>query len=79
MDVVGKVFSGIVRSAIERVFIDETAEKEGGFKKGRGSVVQSNKLAQTVLKRLEKKDTYLCFIDLKKVYDSVWRKDSSGR
>jgi hypothetical protein len=31
-------------------------------------------LAQTVLKRLEKKkDTYLCFIDLKKAYDSVWR------
>jgi hypothetical protein len=31
-------------------------------------------LAQTDLKRLEKKkDSYHCFIDLKKAYDSLWR------
>jgi sorting nexin-29 len=31
-------------------------------------------LAQVVLKRLEKqKETYLCFVDLRKAYDSVWR------
>jgi hypothetical protein len=35
---------------------------------------QSYTLAHTVLKRLVKlKDTYFCFIDLKKTYDSVWR------
>jgi hypothetical protein len=30
-------------------------------------------LAQTAFKRLEKQDTYLCFVDLKKAYDSLWR------
>jgi hypothetical protein len=74
MDVVGKVFSGIVRNRIERVFMDKIAEEQGGFRKERGCVDQSYTLAQTVLKRLEKKkDTYLCFIVLKKAYDSVWR------
>ena len=42
--------------------------------KGRGCVDQAYSLAQTVLNRLEKqKGTFLCFVDLKKAYDSVWR------
>ena len=74
MDVVGKVFSGIIRNRIERAFQDKIAEEQAGFRKGRGCVDQAYSLAQTVLKRLEKqKDTFLCFVDLKKAYDSVWR------
>jgi hypothetical protein len=54
--------------------MDKIAEEQGGFRKERSFVDQSYTLAQTVLKRLEKQtDTYLCFIDLKKVYGSVWR------
>ena len=74
MDMVGKVFSGIVRNRIERVYMDKIAEEQGGFRKERGCIDQSYTSAQTVLKWMEtQKDTYLCFIDLKKAYDSVWR------
>jgi hypothetical protein len=37
-------------------------------------VDQGYTLSQVVLKRLEmQKVTYLCFVDLRKAYDSVWR------
>jgi hypothetical protein len=49
IDVVGKVFSGIVRNRIKRVFMDKIAEEQGGFMKERGCVDQSCTLAQTVL------------------------------
>jgi hypothetical protein len=75
MDVVGKVFGGIVMNRIERVFMDKIAEEQGGFRKERGCIDQSYTLAQTVLKRLEKKkDNYLCFIDLKKAYECMERR-----
>lgn len=74
MDVVGKVFSGIVRNRIEQCFNSKLAEEQAGFRRGRGCVDQGYTLAQIILKRLEKqKDTFLCFVDLKKAYDSVWR------
>ena len=38
------------------------------------AVDQGYTLAQVILKRLEvQKNTYLCFVDLKKAYDRVWR------
>jgi hypothetical protein len=79
MDMVGKVFSGIVSNRIERVFNCKIAEKQGGSRKERRCVDQSYSLAQTVLKRMEKQnDIYLCFIDPKKAYDIVCGgKDSS--
>jgi hypothetical protein len=33
MDVVGKVFSGIVRNQLERVFMGKIAEEQEGFRK----------------------------------------------
>jgi hypothetical protein len=66
--------SAIVRNRTERIFMDKIAKEQECFKKERGCVDQLYTLAWTVLKRSEKQnDTYLCFIDLKKVYDSVWR------
>jgi len=74
MDVTGKVFSGILRRRLERWYEGKIAEEQGGFRKGRGCVDQAYTLAQVMLKRLEmQKLTYLCFVDLKKAYDSVWR------
>src|SRR2546428_1400260 len=75
MDVVGKVFSGILRERLENWYDGLIVEEEGGFRKGRGCVDQGYTLAQVVLKRLEvQKKTFMCFIDWKKAYDSVWRK-----
>ena len=74
MDVVGKVFSGILRDRLEKFYEAKIVEEQAGFRKGRGCVDQGYTLAQVVLKRLEvQKNTYLCFIDLMKAYDSVWR------
>jgi hypothetical protein len=74
MDVVGKVFSGILRDRLENFYEGKIVEEQAGFRKGRGCVDQGYTLAQVVLKRLEvQKNTYLCFVDLKKAYDSVWR------
>ena len=51
-------------------------EEQGGFRKGRGCVDQGYTLAQVVLKRLEvQKNTYLCFVDLKKAYDRGFDKE----
>jgi hypothetical protein len=74
MDVVGKVFSGILRDRLEKFYEGKIVEEQAGFRKGRGCVDQGFTLAQVVLKRLEvQQNTYLCFVDLKKAYDSVWR------
>ena len=74
MDVVGKVFSGILRDRLETFYEGKIVEEQAGFRKGRGCVDQGNTLAQVGLKQLEiQKNTYLRFVDLKKIYDSVWR------
>ena len=74
MDVVGKVFSGILRDRLERFYEGKIVEEQAGFRKGRGCADQGYTLAQVVLKRLNvQKNTFLCFVDLKKAYDSVWR------
>jgi len=74
MDVVGKLFGKIVNNRLEAWYRDLLAEEQAGFRKGRGCVDQGYTLAQVVLKRLEmQKDSYLCFVDLRKAYDSVWR------
>ena len=67
MDVVGKVFSGIIRDRLEDVYRNRIAEEQAGFRKGRGCVDQIYSLAQIISKRLAvQKNTYLCFVDLKK-------------
>jgi len=73
-DVAGKVVGKVVNRRLEAWFRDLLAEEQAGIWKGRGCVDQGYTLAQVVLKRLEKqKETYLCFVDLRKAYDSVWR------
>ena len=67
MDVVGKVFSGIIRDRLEDVYRNRIAEEQAGFRKGRGCVDQIYSLAQIISKRLAvQKNTYLCFVNLKK-------------
>ena len=74
MDVVGKVFSGIIKDRLEEFYNGRIAEEQAGFRKGRGCMDQGYILAQMVSKRLAvQKKTFLCFVDLKKAYDSIWR------
>ena len=72
MDVVSKMFSSIIRDRLEKVYSTKTAEEQAEFLKDRGCVDQACTLAQMVAKRLAiQKNTFLCFVDLKKVDDSV--------
>ena len=80
MDVVGKVFSGILRERLEKWYGGLIVEEQAGFRKGRGCVDQGYTLSQAVPKRLEvQKKTFLCFVDLRKAYDSVWREGLFSR
>ena len=80
MDIVGKAFSGILRDRLERFYEGKIVEEQAGFRKGRGCVDQGYTLAQVVSKRLDvQKSTYMCFVDLKKAYDSVWREGLFAR
>ena len=48
-------------------------EEQGGFRAGRGCVDQIFVL-DTLLNSRGRRRTYCCFIDIKKAYDTVWRK-----
>ena len=49
-------------------------DEQGGFRKGRGCVDQIFVLTEVLAKRKqERKKTFLCFIDMRKAYDRVWR------
>src|SRR5271156_6507117 len=52
MDVVGKVFSGILRDRLEKFYEGKIVEEQAGFRKGRCCVDQGFTLAQAVLKML---------------------------
>ena len=47
-------------------------QEEGGFRAGRWCVDQIFVL-NSILKQRKDKNTYCCFIDLKKAFDRVWR------
>jgi len=48
MDVVGKVFSGILRNRLEKFYEGKIVEEQAGFRKGRGCVDQGYTLAQVI-------------------------------
>ena len=48
-------------------------EEQGGFRAGRGCVDQIF-ILDTLLNSRGRRRTYCCFIDIKKAYDTVWRK-----
>jgi len=48
-------------------------ENQGGFRWGRSTVDQALTLSEVLHQRKrEKKDTFLCFVDFRKAFDTVW-------
>jgi exonuclease III len=76
LSVVYKLLSAILNSRLS-VFCEKNGvlgEEQGGFREGRGCPDQLFSLYSIVGERLGKKQpTFLCFIDIKKAYDKVWR------
>ena len=50
MDVVGKVFSSILRNRLEKFYEGKIVEEQAGFRKGGECVDQSYTLVQVILK-----------------------------
>lgn len=75
LSLVGKVYTGVLCERLtgwsERhgVLVPE----QGGFRPGRGCPEQVFALTElTKMRARAKLDTYACFIDIKKAYDTVW-------
>jgi len=50
------------------------SEEQAGFRPGRGTIDQINTLRQIAEKYVQfGKDLYVCYIDFRKAFDSVWR------
>jgi hypothetical protein len=76
LSVVYKLLSSILNSRLSAFCEREEklAEEQGGFRPGRGCADQVFNLFSIVGDRLRQgKPTLLCFIDIKKAYDRVWR------
>lgn len=76
LSVVYKLLSSIVNTRLS-IFCEKNgvlAEEQGGFRQGRGCADQIYSLYSIVEdRRRQKQSTFLCFIDIKKAYDRVWR------
>jgi hypothetical protein len=74
--VVPKIFEKILDIRLRR-YLERTgklSDLQGGFRESRGTVDQIFILNEIVSKRLEEKmGTALCFLDVRKAYDRVWR------
>ena len=76
LSVVYKLLSAIVTTRLTTFCEQESvlADEQGGFRQGRGCADQVFSLYSIVEgRRSDKEATYLCFIDIKKAYDRVWR------
>lgn len=75
LSIVGKVYTGV----LQRRLMDWSeangivVEEQGGFRPGRGCPEQLYALTELIhLRRLRKRRTFACFIDIRKAYDTVW-------
>jgi hypothetical protein len=76
LNVVYKLLSAILNKRLVR-YCDENGvldEEQGGFRQGRGCTDQIYSLHTVVAERKGRGvDSYMCFIDVKKAYDRIWR------
>ena len=71
-DTTCKIFERILLNRISRVL--PFSEAQAGARKGRSTSDQSFTLKSVLTQRLmEKKTTYLAFLDLHKAYDNIWK------
>ena len=67
-----KILDRLIQTWSERVGI--LSDLQGGFRAGRGTVDQLFILNEiTAIRREQGLTTFLCFIDVSKAYDRVWR------
>ena len=72
---IAKAFSAILLQRVRQKTEDILAESQAGFRPGRSTIDQIFTLRQ-LAERYEEfgKELYVCYIDFRKAFDSVWRK-----
>ena len=74
LSVAGKIFTKIMLNRITDVVEDVLRENQCGFRSKRGCCDQIFTLRQIIEKCREfNNNLYMCFIDFKQAYDSIWR------
>jgi len=76
LSVVGKVFTQIVQQRLSRWFEERglLEPEQAGFRRGRSTVEHIFSLAEVVRRqKAGNRETYCCFLDIRKAYDTVWR------
>jgi hypothetical protein len=75
LSIAGKVYTGILRARLLKWCEDNNilVIEQGGFRPKRGCAEQIFTLTELIkLRRMRKEHTYVCFIDIRKAYDTVW-------
>ena len=82
LSVVGKLYTGVLQDRLLG-WCEENGvivEEQGGFRRDRGCQDQLFVLNSIIQGRARQgKQTFCCFIDVKKAYDSVWRKNMMAK
>ena len=74
LSVLGKIYASVLNERVTK-WIEQKGvlvEEQAGFRKGRSTVDQLFILAEMIRNR-RPRPTYVCFIDIQKAYDRVWR------
>ena len=70
-----KIFTSIILQRIKRRTEEILSEAQAGFRENRSTIDQIFTLRQMAEKYEEYgKELYVCYIDFRKAFDSVWRK-----
>lgn len=72
---IAKAFSAILLQRVRQKTEEILAESQAGFRPGRSTIDQIFTLRQ-LAERYEEfgKELYVCYVDFRKAFDSVWRK-----
>jgi hypothetical protein len=69
----GKLYLSLWATRIAKHADHRLGERQGGFRSGRSTVDQALILHETLLRRKRAgKSTFLCFVDFRKAFDTVW-------
>lgn len=77
LSIVGKLFLRMIQKRMTEALesTNSLINEQAGFRQGRSTTQQTYSLYESLWRRRnERKTTFVCFVDIRKAYDRVWRK-----